>query len=64
MDKTDFFQALTLWFVIVIFLQTAPDNLGGPVGPVIAIVVIALTYLIPLYLLIGIGAKLADVLSD
>jgi hypothetical protein len=64
MDKTDFFQALTLWFVALIFLQTAPENFGGPVGPVIAIVVVALTYLIPLSLLIGTAAKLVGVLSD
>lgn len=60
MDKTEFFQALTLWFVVLIFLQTASENFGGPLEPVIAIVAIGLTYLIPLYLLIGAGAKLVD----
>ncbi|WP_175454454.1 hypothetical protein [Halopelagius longus] len=54
----DFFQSLTLWFVIAIFLQTAPENFGGPIGPVIAIIAIPLLYLIPLYVLVGIGAKL------
>ncbi|QLH81308.1 hypothetical protein [Halosimplex pelagicum] len=60
MNKTDFFQALTLWFVVLIFLQTASADFGGPLEPVIAIVAIGLTYLIPLYLLIEAGAKLAD----
>ncbi|WP_324666051.1 hypothetical protein [Haloarcula sediminis] len=60
MDKTDFFQALTLWFVVLIFLQTASADFGGPLEPVIAIVAIGLMYLIPLYLLIGAGAKLVE----
>lgn len=60
MDTTDFVQALTLWFVVLIFLQTASADFGGPLEPVIAIVAIGLTYLIPLYLLIGAGAKLVD----
>lgn len=60
MNKTDFVQALTLWFVILIFPQTASEVFGGSAEPVVAIVAIALTYFIPLYLLVGTGAKLLD----
>ena len=58
MNKNDLFQALTLWFVVAIFLQTAPESIAGPLDPVIAIIAVSLVSLIlPLYILIGIGTK-------
>ena len=60
MDDTPVIQLVTLWFVVLIFLQTASADFGGPLEPVIAIPAIGLTYLIPLYLLAEAGAKLVD----
>ena len=58
MNKTDFFQILTLWFVVVIFLQTDSGDIGGIIGSVIAIIAVGLLYLLPLYLLAELSVKL------
>jgi hypothetical protein len=50
MNKSEFFQALTLWFVVLIFLQTASGGTGG-IKMVIGIFSIFLMWAIPLYLL-------------
>lgn len=58
MNKTEFLQALTLWFVVVIFLRIEPGNAGGTAVTVTAILAIGLLYLLPIYLLVGIGREL------
>ena len=51
---------MTLWFVVAIFLQTVPGDAGGPIEPIIAIIAVSLLYLVPLYIVVGIGTQLAD----
>ena len=60
MDKAEFLHMLTLWFAVLVFLQTGSGTSGGPVLTIIAIIALILTYLLPLYLLIGVGAKLVS----
>ena len=57
MNKPEFFQAMTLWFVAIIFLQTGSGN-GGPLIIAISLIAGGLMYLIPLYLLTGTITKL------
>ncbi|AHZ21588.1 hypothetical protein E6P09_09730 [Haloferax mediterranei ATCC 33500] len=60
MDKTEIFQALTLWFVVLIFLQTTPSQ-SGVVHTVIGVVALALMWVIPIYLFVrafnGVAAR-------
>jgi hypothetical protein len=59
MKKSEFFQALTLWFVVMIFVQTSTGS-NGPVKMVIGIFSLILMWTIPLYLLSGILTELLD----
>ena len=59
MNKTDFFQVLTLWFVVVIVLQTGSGDVGGIVGSGIAVIAVGLLYLLPLYLLAELSVELS-----
>ncbi|UPW00427.1 hypothetical protein M0R88_18230 [Halorussus gelatinilyticus] len=50
MQKSEFFDALTLWFVAAIFLRTGSGS-SNPAIAVMAIVATLLSYAVPLYLL-------------
>jgi L-lactate permease len=58
MEKTEFLQALTLWFAVVIFLEIEAGFGGGIVITATAIVAIGLVYLLPIYLFIGVSGEL------
>ena len=49
-NASELLQALTLWFVVMVFLQTASGD-AGPAGAAIAVVSVVLVRVIPLYLL-------------
>jgi hypothetical protein len=55
MDRSEGFQVLTLWFVVMTFLSTAES--GHPAMAGIAFIAIPLMYLLPVYLLVGIARK-------
>ncbi len=57
MNKSEIVQLATLWFVVLIFLQTSSGN-DGPVMMGIGIFALALLWVIPLYLLRKILPKL------
>jgi len=57
MNKSEIVQLATLWFVVLIFLQTSSAN-DGPVMMGIGIFSLALLWVIPLYLLRKILPKL------
>jgi hypothetical protein len=50
MNKPGFVRVATLWFVVLIFLQTSSGN-DGPVMTAIGIIALGLLWGIPLYLL-------------
>ncbi len=47
MDDTKVIQLITLWFVILIYIQTGSES-SGPVVTAIDILAILLVYIIPL----------------
>lgn len=49
-NKSELFQALTLWFVVLIFLQTTSGGKGS-INTAIGIFGILLMWAIPLYLI-------------
>lgn len=51
MERTEAVQVLTLWFVVLIFLQTA-SSADNPLLTAVGIVAIVLSYVLPLYLVI------------
>ena len=59
MNKSEFVQALTLWFVVMIFMQTTSGS-NGPVKMTIGIFSLILMWAIPLYLLGGVLTVLLD----
>jgi hypothetical protein len=54
MDKGDVYQALTLWFVIFIFIEIGPKTSSGLLVRAAGMVAIALLYLIPGFLIVDI----------
>ncbi|WP_226004187.1 hypothetical protein [Natrinema salinisoli] len=50
MKNTEIYQALTLWFVAAIFLQTNGTSDSGPLGILLGVSAVAILYLIPVYL--------------
>lgn len=58
MNKTEFLQALTLWFAVVLFLETETGSGGGVAITAAAIVAIGLLHLLPIYLLLGVSSEL------
>jgi len=54
MDKRDIYQALTLWFVILIFIQVGSETSSGLLMRAAGVVAIALVYLIPGFLLVDV----------
>ncbi|WP_435125812.1 hypothetical protein [Halobaculum sp. D14] len=50
MNRWQFFQALTLWFVVLLFVRTAPGG-DGLLGTVTGVVALVLIWWLPIYLL-------------
>lgn len=50
MNRSELLHALTLWFVVMIFLQTSSGN-GGPLLTAVGVFSLVLMWAIPLYLL-------------
>lgn len=50
-NESRYFQALTLWFVVLIFMQTAP-GLDGILGTALGVFCIALIWVLPVYLVV------------
>ena len=53
MDRHELIHILTLWFVVLIFIQTASGTSDSQVLDAIGIVAILLMYLLPVWLIIG-----------
>jgi len=58
MERSERLQVATLWFAVLIFLQTASGGSGNPILTGIGIVAILLSYLLPLYLVADLAAAL------
>lgn len=52
MDRSELIQTLTLWFVVLIFLQTASGASNSHVLDAIGIFGILLMYFLPLWILV------------
>lgn len=59
MDRSEGWQVLTLWFVVMIFVQTG-SGADNPIYTAIGLAALVLVYALPLYLLAGIGEQLLD----
>jgi hypothetical protein len=59
MDRTDALQAATLWFVVMIYLQTGSGS-EGPLTLVVDLAALALVFLVPLVLLGAAVVELAE----
>jgi hypothetical protein len=57
--RSDVVQLLTLWFAVLIFLQTGSGGSGG-LRTAIGMFAVALVWLIPLYLLSQLTGRLLD----
>jgi len=56
MDRTELVQTLTLWFVVLIFIQTASGTSDSQVLDAIGIFAILLMYLLPMWIIVGLGS--------
>jgi hypothetical protein len=61
MERTELLQALTLWFVVLIFIQTASGTTDSQVVDAIGIVAIVLMYFLPLWIVFELAS---DVLIE
>ncbi|SFT10321.1 hypothetical protein SAMN04488556_0150 [Halostagnicola kamekurae] len=59
MDDTRIIQVATLWFVVLIYIQTASGG-GGAVNMAIGFIAILLMYILPLTLVIFVILQLID----
>lgn len=59
MDDTRIIQLVTLWFVVLIFIQTGSGG-GGAINMAIGYIAILLMYMLPLTLVIFIILQLID----
>jgi len=60
MDRTELVQILTLWFVVLIFIQTASGTSDSQVLDAIGIVAILLMYLLPVWIIVELISDFAD----
>jgi low temperature requirement protein LtrA len=58
MQRSEVFQALTLWFVVAIFFKVESGGSDGPLVTLLALVGVAVLYLTPVYLAVGVAAEL------
>ncbi len=61
MDRTELVQTLTLWFVVLIFIQTASGTSDSQVLDAIGIVAILLMYLLPVWIIVNV---VSDFIGD
>lgn len=59
MDDTRIIQIVTLWFVVLIYIQTGSGG-GGAVNMAIGFIAILLMYILPLTLVIFVILQLID----
>ncbi len=59
MNKMEFFQVLTLWFVAATFLRSGSGN-SNPALLVMTFVALGLVYGIPVYLLVELVEHIAE----
>lgn len=59
MDRDTYLQTLTLWFVVLIFLQTGSGG-RGPIVTAIAFFAVILIFVLPVFLLIGVIGDLTE----
>ncbi|NEU56483.1 hypothetical protein [Halorussus sp. MSC15.2] len=59
MNRIEFFQVLTLWFVAATFLRSGSGN-SNPALVVMAFVALGLIYGIPVYLLVELVDHIAE----
>ena len=59
MDDTRIIQLATLWFVVLIYIQTCSGG-GGAVSMAIGVIAIVLMYILPLTLVIFVILQLID----
>ena len=52
MERSELVQALTLWFVVLIFIQTASRTSDSQVVDAIGIIAILLMYLLPVWIVV------------
>lgn len=58
MERTEFLQVVTLWFVVLLLLQHDASNI--PFDMAIGFVAVAILYLAPVYLVVEIVADLRE----
>jgi len=58
MDRTELVQTLTLWFVVLIFIQTASGTSDSQVLDAIGIVAILLMYFLPVWIIVELVLEL------
>jgi hypothetical protein len=59
MDDTRIIQLATLWFVVLIYVQTGSGG-GGAINMAIGVIAILLMYILPLTLVIFVILQLID----
>ncbi len=57
MDDSTIIQLTTLWFVILVFIQTGSGG-SGPLLTTIGVLAIFLAYLLPVTILVFLGVRL------
>lgn len=57
MDDSTIIQLTTLWFVILVFIQTGSGG-SGPLLTAIGVLAIFLAYIIPVTILVFLGVRL------
>ncbi|WP_222914240.1 hypothetical protein [Natrinema sp. SYSU A 869] len=58
MENSDLIQALILWYVVMIALETT--DLSGSIGILSGLVGLALLFLLPLYIIRGVVVMIAE----
>ncbi len=56
MERTELVQTITLWFVVLIFIQTASGSSDSQVLDAIGIVAILLMYLLPVWIIVELAS--------
>ncbi|WP_148416033.1 hypothetical protein [Haloferax sp. KTX1] len=59
MNESRYFQALTLWFVVLIFMGTGPD-IDGVLGTALGVFCVALLWVLPVYVFVKLVGDLGE----
>ncbi|QGN07767.1 hypothetical protein Hrd1104_10970 [Halorhabdus sp. CBA1104] len=60
MSEPNFVQLTTLWFVILVFIQTNPGNADGALITAVGILAILLMYFLPVLILSALLARFIE----